>query len=328
MTQKVLSYDLGGTKLAVGIVNRRGEVLESIQVPVLMEQGKQAVIQQLTHWGKELIKKHPTVQRAGIASAGPLDPVKGLLLDPTNFAGPQGTWGKVPLTQILSKQLKIPVFLENDAAAAILAEHWVGSARNHQDAMILTLGTGLGTGILCNGELARAGKHRHTEAGHIILHFQDLSAPCGCGNLGCAEAYLSGRNFGRRAQQRLGRSDLTAKDIVDLAKRHDPRALAAFEEYSEVLAVALYSYTKIYCPEIFIFAGSFAQAAPLFLPHAKAHLKRLMERELKTNPMPKLVVSKLKNHSGLIGGAYVAFHRSEEGVKKARQGTAKKKNQK
>jgi glucokinase len=309
MTQKVLSFDLGGTKLAAGVLNRQGRILEATEVPALMEKGKNVVIDQLVSLGKELIGKHPEVQCVGIASAGPLDPLKGILLDPTNFSGPKGTWGKVPITKILEKKFKLPVFLENDAAAAILAEHWIGSAKKINNAMILTLGTGLGTGIICNGELVRSGKNRHTEAGHIIIHLNDKSAPCGCGNLGCAEAYLSGRNFGRRAQQRFGKWDLTAKDIANLAKHHDSRAIAAFEEYSEILAIALYSYSRLYCPDIFIFAGNFANAAPLFLRHTERHLERLLERELKTEGKPKLIVSSFQNHSGLIGAAYVAFKR-------------------
>ena len=309
MTHKVLSYDLGGTKLAAGVLNRRGRILEAMEVPALMERGKEVVIDQIVSLGRELIARHPEVHKIGIASAGPLDPFKGILLDPTNYSGPKGTWGKVPITKILQKRLKMPAVLENDAAAAILAEHWIGSAKNIDNAMILTLGTGLGTGIICNGKLVRAGKGRHTEAGHIIIHINDKSAPCGCGNLGCAEAYLSGRSFGRRAQQRFGRSDLTAKDIANLAKQHDARAIAAFEEYSEILAITLYNYTRLYCPDIFIFAGSFANAAPLFLAHTENHLERLLEREIKTEGKPKLVVSALQNHSGLIGGAYTAFTR-------------------
>jgi glucokinase len=312
MTQKVLSFDLGGTKLAAGVLNQQGRVLEAYETPALMEQGKEAVIQQIVSLGKELMERHPEVKRVGMVSAGPLDPMRGILLDPTNYAGPQGTWGKVPLAQILKRRLKLPVFLENDAAAAILAEHWVGSAKKTQNAMILTLGTGLGTGVICNGELVRAGKNRHTEAGHIIIQAHDKSAPCGCGNVGCAEAYLSGRNFARRAHQKFGRSDLTAKDIAQLAKRHDPRALSAFEEYAETLAIALYSYSRLYCPEIFIFAGNFAKAASYFLKHTEHHLSRLLEREIKTEGKPKLVVSELGAAAGLIGGAYIAFHRSRK----------------
>lgn len=310
MTQKALSYDLGGTKVAVGVVNSRGRVLDEIRTPVLLQKGKEAVLQQLADLGNQLIKKHPDVKWVGMASAGPLDPKKGELLDPTNFKGPKGSWGKVPIAKILRDKLKRPVYLENDAAAAILAEHWIGSAKKYKDAMILTLGTGLGTGIICNGELVRSGRHLHPEAGHIILRYGDTTAPCGCGNLGCAEAYLSGRNFARRSRQRFANPNLSAEDIANLARRQDPIALAAFAEYAEVMAIAIHNYARIYAPELILFTGSFAAAIDLFLPQTQYHLERILAREKKQMSLvPKLMASRLGNEAGLIGGAYVAFQR-------------------
>jgi glucokinase len=309
MSQIVLSYDLGGTKVAVGAVNSRGRVLAEIRVPVALEKGKAAVLTQLADLGKKLLAKYPEIKRVGMASAGPLDPKNGILLDPTNFTSSQGSWGKVPIASILKEKLKRPVFLENDAAAAILAERWVGAGKGYNNLMVLTLGTGLGTGVIANGELVRAGRNLHTEAGHMILKFDDTTAPCGCGNLGCAEAYLSGRNFGRRAQQRFADADLTAKDIADLARRGDPRALAAFEEYAEIMAVAITTYAKIYSPELIILTGSFAEASDLFLANTRKHLAKKLARGKKTiNLVPKLVISTLDNEAGIIGGAYVALN--------------------
>ncbi len=308
MSHKVLAYDLGGTKVAVGVVNSKGKVLEEIRVPVVIEQGKAAVLRQLSDLGRDLLSRHRGIRKAGIASAGPLDPVKGALLDPTNFASKEGTWGRVPIAAILSKKLGISVKLENDAAAAILAEHWIGAAKNVENAMILTLGTGLGTGIIVNGKLVRAGQNQHTEAGHLILREGDESAPCGCGNLGCAEAFLSGRSFARRSRLRFGDSNLTAKDIADLARKRDPRAIAAFEEYSRLLATAIHNYAVIYAPEVVIFTGSFAEASDLFLDATKEHLEKLLaRRRVGVDLMPKLKISKLNNMAGLIGGAYVAL---------------------
>ena len=305
-----LAYDLGGTKVAVGVVDSRGKIIAEVREPVQLELGKEAVIQQIANLGKDLIRRYPTVRRAGVASAGPLDPMQGLLLDPTNFVSAAGTWGRVPIAAILKKKLGVPVFLENDAAAAMLAEHWVGRAKGYDNAMILTLGTGLGTGIICNGELVRSGHYLHPEAGHIILKQNDQSAPCGCGNLGCAEAYLSGRNFSRRARARFGNASLTAKDITELANRKDPRALAAFDEYAQFMATAINNYVVLYCPEIIVFTGSFAAAASLFVSQTHRHLERLLaRRRVGIDLMPKLAVSSLDNQAGLIGGAYVAYHR-------------------
>jgi glucokinase len=305
-----LAYDLGGTKVSAGVVDVRGKVLAEIREPVVLENGKEAVFDQLARLGKQLMRQYPGIRRAGIASAGPLDPMGGVLLDPTNFASEAGTWGNVPLAKIMKRKLGIPVELENDAAAAMLAEHWIGAAKGHKNAMILTLGTGLGTGIVANGELVRAGHFFHPEAGHIVLKAGDESAPCGCGNLGCAEAYLSGRNFARRARTRFGNPSLTGKDITELAHKRDPRALAAFEEYAHLMAVAIHNYVVLYCPEIVVFTGSFAESAPLFIEETRRHLERLLvRRRVGTDLMPKLAVSSLHNQAGLVGGAYVALHR-------------------
>jgi glucokinase len=176
------------------------------------------------------------------------------------------------------------------------------------NAMILTLGTGLGTGVIANGALVRAGRYQHTEAGHLILREGDMSAPCGCGNLGCAEAFLSGNSFSRRAQTRFANASLSAEEICELARKKDPRALTAFEEYARLMATALNNYVVLYAPEIIIFTGSFAKAADLFLPLTEEHLKKfLLRRRVGIDLMPKLKISKLKNNAGLIGGAYVAL---------------------
>ncbi len=189
----VLAYDLGGTKLSVGVVDSRGKVIEESREPVRASEGKAALFRQLSDLGKPLLKRYPRIKKVGIASAGPLDPRTGSLLNPTNLSRGGPEWGVVPLAKQLSKSLGLPVHLDNDAAAAMLAEHWIGAAKGYDNAMILTLGTGLGTGVIANGELLRAGRFLHPEAGHAIIGFADASAPCGCGNFGCAEAYPSSR---------------------------------------------------------------------------------------------------------------------------------------
>ena len=214
----VLAYDLGGTKVAVGVVDSSGKILAFHREAAFIKQGKKATLDQLIRLGKEMIAKYPAIISVGVASAGPLDPVTGELLDPTNFSGPGGHWGRVPLAAILAKGLKKKVVLENDAAAAILAEVWKGLAKGTKNAMILTLGTGLGTAVVANGELVRGGRHQHTEGGHMIIQANDQSAPCGCGQFGCAEAYLSGRSFAHRARVALGNDIIDAPQIAARAR--------------------------------------------------------------------------------------------------------------
>jgi glucokinase len=304
----VLAYDLGGTKVAVGVVDANGKILTSYREPASIKQGKKATLNQLIRLGKLMIRKYPKVSAVGIASAGPLDPVKGDLLDPTNFAGPDGNWGRVPLTRILSKGLKKKVVLENDAAAAILAEVWKGHGKKYRNAAILTLGTGLGTAFVANGELVRGGRYQHTEGGHVIIGAGDETAPCGCGMLGCAEAYLSGRSFTYRSRKRLGNDQIDAVQIAARAREGNAEALRLFDEYADMMAIALHNFVCVFYPEIVVFTGSFAAAHDLFLKKTEEKLAKLLVRRNKVmNLQPKLAISKLENQAGLLGGAYVAL---------------------
>lgn len=305
---QVLAYDLGGTKVAVGVVDANGKILAWHREPALFKLGKKATLEQLVRLGSEYLEKYPKIQAVGIASAGPLDVVTGDLLDPTNFAGPDGNWGIVPLTKILEKGLKKPVILENDAAAAMLAERWKGHARGYDNAMIMTLGTGLGTAFVANGELVRSGRHQHTEGGHIILKTGDRTAPCGCGNFGCAEAYLAGRTFAHRARVRLGNDQIDAPQVAARARRGEKESLALFEEYSEMMASALATFAVLYAPEIVVLTGSFAAAHDLFVKNTLKHLEKMLARRNKTLPLtPKIEISSLENQAGLLGGAFVAL---------------------
>ncbi len=244
------------------------------------------------------------IRAVGIASAGPLHAPSGFLLDPTNFG-----WSsplKVPIARELSRALKLPVRLENDAAAAALAEHWRGGAG--KNCAIITLGTGLGLGVIANGQLVRGGRELHAEAGHILLQPGDRSALCGCGNYGCAEAYLSGMNFAKRASKRMGKK-LSGKELAALARSGNSSAKKLFAEYSTHLAHYLHDLVVLYYPELVVLTGSFAASHALFLPSAKAQLRTLIRRRLRTLPLlPEIRISALGNQAGVLGGACIALH--------------------
>jgi glucokinase len=300
----VIGIDLGGTKVAAAVVTSRGRILcEELGATELSSWPQ--LKKQLLALCRDLKKKHPSVTAIGIGSAGPLHAPSGTLLDPTNFG-----WKKklaVPLARELSAALKMPVLLENDAAAAALAERWQGNAGN--ECAVLTLGTGLGVGIIANGRLVRGGRGLHPEGGHIVLRAGDRSAPCGCGNFGCAEAYLSGKSFAARAGKSLGRPTLTGKEITQMALCGNPQVLEFFKEYSGHLAAFLTDMVVLYYPKKVILTGSFAEAHELFLPLAKDLLRSMIQRRLKTLPLfPKISVSKLGNRAGVLGGAYLALH--------------------
>ncbi|HTL12343.1 MAG TPA: ROK family protein [Bdellovibrionota bacterium] len=306
----VLAYDLGGTKIEAGLVRDDGRVLAFERVPVRTDAGPSGLVRQMGELARGLLSRPEgrKVKAVGLASAGPLLPAAGILLDPTNIFTGGRSWGKVPIARLLSQRLRMPVTLENDAAAAVLAEKWRGAARTVDNAVMLTLGTGLGVGVICDGNLVRSGRGMHPEGGHILLRYGDKSAACACGTLGCAEAFLAGHSFGRRAVQVHGVKAQGASEVAELARRGDAAALKAFDEYADLLAAAVQCFAVLYAPERVILGGSFAQASDLYLQKSLPIIERLLERRrIGVDLVPKMVVSHLSNHSGLLGGAFVAL---------------------
>lgn len=305
----VIAIDIGGTKIASAIVSGSGKMTGFTRTPVLISEGKEAFLAQIELIVKSHLAKEPKIKDVGIACAGPLDSYNGILLDPTNFRTNGKTWGAYPLIAALQKRMpKMRFTLENDAAAAVLAEKWVGGAKPYQNAMIMTLGTGLGAAAIVSGVLARSSHKLHPDAGLILVNYDDLTAPCGSGNFGSAESYLSGGNFVKRARTAMGKKELSVHDVLKLARSGNKKINQMLEEYSDVFAATLYNYATIYGPEIVILSGSFAKAHRYFLPRAKRALKQLLKRRRvgDIDLMPKIILSPLGNESCLLGGAFVA----------------------
>jgi glucokinase len=192
---RVIAFDLGGTKLASAVVDSQGAILaqhrEFVEFGKGVEGFKKFLLDRALDWKRQF----PEVKALGIASCGPLDPSRGVLLQPTNFP----KWGDITLLGPLTRKLKLPVAFQNDAAAAALAEGWVGGARTMRNWIVLTLGTGVGTGIVMDRKPFMGGSGFGPEAGHQIV--TDKPYPCGCGNTGCAESVLSGTGLRNRIKE-------------------------------------------------------------------------------------------------------------------------------
>lgn len=306
MSKQCLALDLGGTKLELAVINSKGEIL-SVQKHMLhLEIGKDAVLEQIVEWSRNLLRDFPNVESVGVSSCGPLDPVKGLLVDATNLLTNGKGWGVVPLRAYLSEKLGLPTYLDNDAACSALAERWLGTAFDKKTTSFMTvsLGTGLGVGIICNDQLYRAGRFMHPESGHIIVDYKDENLLCACGVKGCSEGYVSGVNFAKNFNRKHGTS-FTAKDIVDLGRSGDLRAQEAFDFYADVMSVVLHNYCVLFSPEWIIFCGSFASAYDLFAPRMQEQFMQLMKR--RKDIIPQFCVSHLENHACLLGAASLCF---------------------
>lgn len=306
--KKILAYDLGGTKICVAVIDERGVILEIKHEPVDLSEGIKSLVNQFARMGKILVKKYK-LNRGAIASAGPLDPARGVLLNATNLKTKGKKWGVVPLVAKLEKKLKIKLKLENDAAAAAFAEYWLGSERKIENILVVTLGTGVGVGVLANGQLVRSGRNLHPEAGHIILDYKDREWLCGCGNYGCAEAFLSGVNFTKQMAKKLDKPGLTGEALVAMADQGDTRVLSEFKVYGERLASFLCSLTVLFCPEKIILSGGFSHASELFLQTCELKLSELLQtRRQGIDLLPQIIISSFQDEAGVLGAAYVGFN--------------------
>lgn len=306
---------MGGTKIAVAVIDERGRILESHRESVELRGGASSLITQFARLGRPLIEKYK-LKKGAIASAGPLDPIQGLLLNPTNLKTLGHEWGVVPLIKEVEKKLKIKMQLENDAAAAALAEQWIGVGRAHQNITVVTLGTGVGVGVITNGQLVRSGRHLHTEAGHITIDYQDQTWLCGCGNYGCAEAFLSGSNFTRHLALEWTEPHLTGEELVNRARRGDGRVISEFFTYGKRLASFLYSLTVTFSPEKIILSGGFSHSTDLFLSTCEVRLAELLRtRRHGLDLLPQILISKFRDEAGLIGAAVVSLQKQNNSQK-------------
>jgi glucokinase len=200
------------------------------------------------------------------------------------------------------------VLLDNDAAAAAMGEAWKGGhGKKSKNLVAITLGTGVGIGVIANGQVVRAGRGLHPEASHIPIDSQDRARPCGCGNYGCIEAYLSGTHFARHVGEKLTR-ELNGHDLLKLARAGNADVLAAFTEYGHHLALAVRSLAVVFAPEVVVLGGGFAEAAPFFLEQAQSAMPELLRRYRQGfDLVPEIKISKLGEAIGVMGAACMAI---------------------
>lgn len=281
----VLAIDIGGTKLAAGIVTATGDLLDTVRTPTHAEQGPDRVVERLLELSRTLLRRSRVpVSRVGIGCGGPLDTRRGLIQNPPNLPG----WIDYPLVRHIQAGLGLPVALENDANAAALAEYHFGAGRGTRHMIYLTISTGIGGGLILNGELYR-GKHGNAgELGHIQVRYDGDS--CNCGGRGCLEGYASGTSIARRARELASRhpesllarsvprlEDIQAQTVLAALQAGDPVTSALWDETLDMLAAGVASIVHAFDPERVVIGGGISNFADLlFVPLRERVARRSM----------------------------------------------------
>lgn len=293
-----LGIDIGGTNTVVGLVNKEGKVLGTDSVktqsfPVLEE-----YVKTVSKLAKDLIAKNNVS----------IDEIVGLGIGAPNanyYTGniemaPNLPWkqDKVPLAKMFREELNIPVTITNDANAAALGEKMYGVAKDMDNFIMITLGTGVGSGIVINGQLVYGHDGFAGELGHVII--ERNGRLCGCGRRGCLETYCSATGIVRTAKER-NTPFLTSKDIYDAAVKGDETAIDIFKETGTRLGRALADMVVFSSPEAFVLFGGLAKAGDFIVKYTKEAMEEAIMHIFKGKV--KILLSTMKDADAAVLGA-------------------------
>lgn len=282
---KILAFDIGGTKCAVTTAlwdGNRIELLRTETIPTDLQITPEKMIQKLILLADSIADGKPDT--IGISCGGPLDSQKGVILGPPNLPG----WDHVEIVKILSNHYGVSVKLQNDANACALAEWKFGAGRGAQNVVFLTFGTGLGAGLILNGELYCGASNNAGEVGHIRL---DRFGPVGYGKAGSFEGFCSGNGLSQLGytmalekiqkgiypmyfQKGMTPKDVTAKSVADAAKAGDETALAVYRVCGEYLGKGLSIIIDLLDPEVIVLGSIFGRCHDLLWPSALAVIEQ------------------------------------------------------
>ena len=282
----VIGIDMGGTNTVFGIVDARGIVLASNSIKTRKHSDINDYINELHEECTRLIKSIDAEDKIyGIGVGAPnANYFTGMIEDGVNLPWPT----PVPFAQMISEKFGIPVAITNDANAAAIGEMTYGAARGLKDFIMITLGTGVGSGVVINGQLVYGHDGFAGELGHVIVK-RHTGRMCGCGRAGCLETYCSATGVARTAREYLDMTDtpslmrsipaedITSKDVYDAAMAGDELAKSVFNYTGTILGEALADFTVFSAPEAFVIFGGLAKAGDLlFQPMREAMEKNML----------------------------------------------------
>lgn len=306
----VIGIDMGGTNTVFGIVDARGVVIASSSIKTRTHNDINDYIDELYTEITRLMEKNDAIGKVhGIGIGAPnANYFTGVIEDGVNLPWPT----PIPLAQLVSEKFGIPVAITNDANAAAIGEMTYGVARGLKDFIMITLGTGVGSGIVINGQMVYGHDGFAGELGHVIVK-RNNGRLCGCGRTGCLETYCSATGVARTAREflesrtedsilrKMPIEEITSKDVYDAAIAGDKLAKDIFDYTGTILGEALADFTVFSSPEAFVIFGGLAKAGDLILNPLKAAMEKNMLSIFKGKV--KVLLSELKEADAAVLGA-------------------------
>ncbi len=311
-TRVVAGIDIGGTKIAVSIQTLEGIRESSFRLPTETDIEPQALLEKVFEKiESELLTLNLELLAIGIGCPGPLDIKNGLVLSPTNLQN----WIEFPLVQIVKDRFGVPTVLDNDANAAALGECYFGAGKGVENVLYVTVSTGIGGAIICEGKIHHGVGASAGEIGHTVVNAEGEF--CLCGTRGCLETIGSGKSIVRNMRERMAagekstlnfrnadRSDITTEMVVEAVKTGDKLASSVWDEACRFLAIGIGNAITTFAPNAVIIGGGVAQAGDLLFKPLMFYLNQ------NVNMLPleevSIIPASLRGESGVLGAAKMA----------------------
>jgi glucokinase len=306
----IVGVDLGGTYVKIGLVDsKNGKILKKSSIETKVELGGEEVVKRIANAIVELTEG-TDYHAVGIGSPGSIDKENGIVRFSPNFPD----WHNFPLGSLLSELLGKNVYVENDANSFALGEKWFGAGIGKNHIVALTLGTGVGGGVISHGTLITGSTGIGAELGHVIIN---PNGPlCGCGNYGCLESYASATAIVRMATERKKKfpdsiifknEKVTAKAVFDAARDGDRLALMLRDEVVEALAIGITGFVHIFNPEVVIIGGGVSRAGDILFEPLRKRVNELVMPTFKDTF--EIIQSPLVENAGILGAASIVLQR-------------------
>jgi len=306
MADYTIGLDLGGTNLRAAAIDASGKMLDKISGSTNFTEGREAVLGDIVAAIQTLRQRHGVtgLRGVGVGVPGFIRIREGFITNSNNLPYLEN----FPVRDEIERRLGARVILENDANAAALGEKWMGAGRDVNDLVLLTLGTGIGGGIISNGRVLRGAVGMAGELGHTTV--VPNGNPCGCGNCGCLEKHASATAVTAMAKLLHLGEDLTSKDIYDLARQSGEvgdKARTIWRVMGESLGIALANLVNTFNFPLYLLSGGMLPAWEFFAPPMMAELERRSFTYRATRDGTRIAQATLGNEAGLYGASYLPW---------------------
>ena len=310
MKKYCFGADIGGTTVKFGLFDEDGIVLDKWEIPTRTEQEGAAILPDMAASIREKTAEHglkaEEIAGVGVDVPGPISE-DGIVPHTANLG-----WGYKEVSRELTELTGFPCKAGNDANVAALGEMWLGGGKGHKNVLLLTLGTGVGGGIVVNGHILTGAHGAGGEIGHIHVD-DEITECCGCGNQGCLEQFASATGIARLGREALEESELpsllrgqeiSAKTIFDAVKEGDALAIQVAERFGKYLGKAVSVMASILDPEVIVIGGGVSKAGPVLLEYVEKYYKPYVYKSAKETPF---ALAQLGNDAGIYGCAKLIF---------------------